>query len=256
MGLNNRGTDTHPENKSERVDVLMDAQTAGAPAAITTGNRSGAAQGKGGVAEDTAPAAPKKKGVFGFKKEVATVPKEGTPEQKALLEQPRWQLSGDLTVRFWTTIMSLLKGGVQFVDTVILKTDKPYDTKHLDFTTSEEQMIADTMPGITTRILQKGGIKSLETAERFINAMVIFRIFGRIFVSLGAHYVDELKTRKEKRAKEVEIAKQKEAIRKMAEASARQPPPAPTPPVVPPHANSVTPAQMEKMNEQNPAEST
>jgi hypothetical protein len=206
-----------------------------------------------GLKNPQASPTPKKKGAFSFFKKDAKAAPEGSPEQKEQTQEPEWKgpLSGDLTLMFWNSVTSMLAGFVGLVDNAI-HAEHPYDTKKLSLTTSEQMMVKEALPGLTTRILKWFGIKSEKGAEFFIHSLVIVRVFGRIFVGVGIHYYEEAKIRGKKRK-----AKEDEEIQK----GLRQPrglPPAPpkpkeetpeTPPSrqIPPQGPRRTPAEMELM---------
>lgn len=218
MGLNNRGSITHPDKFPDEV------KKSGLASPLSGDEKS--ALNSAGVAETTVidepppatTAAPKKKKKFSIFKKPAGEPPESESQADAAKAQPAWELSGDLTVMFWTTILSLARGAIQYGDKLI-KAHEPYDTSQLEFTTSEEKMVGEVMPSITTRILKAFGVKSVEQAEAFIHGMVIIRIFGRIFISLAAHYYNELKYRS-KDKKDKAKAKEAKAGDKTAEAPA------------------------------------
>jgi hypothetical protein len=159
----------------------------------------------------TPPVAVKGKKTFKLFKRKAEVAPEAETQKEAQAAQPAWVLPEEPTIMFWTTVMSLFKGAIEFIDKGI-KAEHPYDTKQLEFTTSEQAMIGEAMPGLTTRLLKWMGVKSVEQATGLIHGMVILRIFGRIFLSVGIHFYDEAKIkakrkRDEKEAEEL-LAKQ------------------------------------------------
>lgn len=131
---------------------------------------------------------------FTIKKQAAGAPPEGETQQAAETQSaPAFVLSGKLTRMFWSTMLSLARGLVEFVDNQILRTPHPFDTSIMSFTRSEEEMVEEVMPNVTTRILGWFGIKTERAAETFISALVIVRIFGRIALGLVKHYVDEIR---------------------------------------------------------------
>jgi hypothetical protein len=199
MGLVNRGTITHPEKQAQPSPQagVAEAPSAGAVASAAPE-----------AAETPHPSEskPKKGRRFSIFRKPAEARPEGETAKEAAEAQPAWQLKGTTTVMFWNGVMGLGRGAIQLADKTI-HAKKPYDTSNMEFTKSEEAMIEETMPGITTRILKWFGVKSEASAEAFVHGLVILRIFGRIFVGVGAHFFDEMREKgKEKRAK-IEAAK-------------------------------------------------
>lgn len=135
---------------------------------------------------------PKTKKAFGIlKRSGGASPEDETKGAAARESEPQWTLSENSTTMFWTTLMSLFKGGIEYLDTA-LEVPKRFDTKQLEFTRSEEIMIGDSLAGPTTGLLKKLGVKTEQGAERFIHSLVIIRIFGRIGISLAIHFVKDI----------------------------------------------------------------
>ncbi len=265
MGLANRGTETHPEKYDSGATVTPNyssAVAAGPTPEQATASAPTAPAEDYVTASKGGPSATSSKKKFSIFKRSDNSPAEGSPEQKKEIEAPRFVLSGELTVRFWTTVASFGKSAVEFVDSTI-HSKKPFDTSVMDFTASEEEMIAEVMPEMTTKIVKGMGAKSLESASRIINGLVIIRVFGRIFGGLALHFAEELKTRgKEKRVREVSSKKAAEgyataskggALPPKASASeavvAEAPPETASAPEAPRFNPHPSPAQMEKEND-------
>ena len=220
MGLHNRSKVTHPE-KFPASSFVAASPPMGA------NEESGKVEPTTPEAPTPAPATPAakpKKGKFSiFHKPSGDAPQGKDPEEKK--EPVKWSsnLPEDATIMFWSTILSFVRGAVSWFDKTIKARD-PYDTSQLEFTTAEERMVGETMTGPTTRLLQKLGIKSVDQAVAFIHGMAIIRIFGRIVLSLGAHFYKELKIRGKEKDKE-----RKEANERRKTESKEPPEATPTP---------------------------
>jgi hypothetical protein len=213
MGRKNRGAPTLPAKAKVPVDLTVtqtadantippNSQAAGVNPVVVEGPKVPMAVDSSVPTTAAAPASVKKKKFSILKRKSEALPESET-QAEAEAARPAWQLGSEPTIMFWTTILSLLRGGIEFTDKAI-KAEHPYDTKQLEFTASEEKMVGEAMPGITTRILKFFGVKSVEAAEAFIHGMVILRIFGRIFLSIGVHFYDEARLKGQKKRAERE----------------------------------------------------
>ena len=205
MGAANRGTATAPAIIVPVPNATAEAGSA-VPPGVPPSPVTGAPESPAVAVPAPEPAAesPRKGRRFGILKRKSDAAPENETRADRLAAEPRWMLSGSVTTMFWSTVLSLARGAVEAFDTAI-HARQPFDTSILEFTVSEEKLVGEVMPPLTTKILKGLGVKSEEAAETFVHGMVILRIFGRIALALARHVWSELSLRA-KEAKEKKAA--------------------------------------------------
>ena len=213
MGAANRGTATAPAVVVPLPSAPAEAGPA-VPSGVPPSPVPGAPESPAVAVPTPEPAAepPRKGRRFGILKRRSDAAPESETKADRLAAEPRWMLSGSVTTMFWGTVLSLARGAVEAFDSAI-HARQPFDTSILEFTVSEEKLVGEVMPPLTTKLLKGLGVKSEEAAETFVHGMVILRIFGRIALALARHVWSELAAR----AKE---AKEKKAATAVAAATA------------------------------------
>lgn len=198
MGLANRAKETHPEKfqQTPQQRIPMDERSIPEGTFPSTPITPVPAGEPVAQPRETRETQPKKRRFSIFKKEAEAAPESETRAMAKKEAEPVLPtLPANLVVAFWSTMMSFVKGGIEMVDRV-LKVEHPYDTSQLQFTTSEEEMIGDSMGPMTAKIFGWFGIKTLEAAQNFVASLVIFRIFGRIIIGVSIHFAQELRNKK------------------------------------------------------------
>jgi hypothetical protein len=107
---------------------------------------------------------------------------------------PAWELTDELSARFWGAVLGVVSWTVRAIDRGF-EVEDPYITKDndpLELNQSDKLALGRSSRKAVTAGMKRLGVKSTEEAEKFINVLDGGKVIVAIVIGLVLHFIEEL----------------------------------------------------------------